>query len=755
MSLNRFFKTLDKKKLNYVKPKKKRSLVFILTALSSFVLILLVSGSFIALIAFAYYSKDLPSPNKLVNREVELSTKIYDRNGDLLFDVYRDVDRTLEKITDMPDYLINATLATEDSEFFLHRGFDVQGILRAVKNTLLFRSVQGGSTITQQLVKNALLSNERSISRKLKELVLALQIEKKFTKREILQIYLNEVPYGGPAWGIGAASGYYFGKKPKDLTLGESAFLAGLPQSPTTYSPYGSKPENAKARQSYVLHLMSTKGWVNQYGVREYLSKSEVEKAKAEPLNYVKPGAHGIKAPHFVMYVRNLLEQKYGVNLVESGGLSVTTSLDLDLQEKMESIVAEEVDKAKLLKVGNGALIVIDPTNGQILSMVGSKDYFDTDNDGNFNVAADGLRQPGSSIKPITYMTAFEKGYTASTMFVDAPVSFPGGPDGDYKPVNYDGRHRGPMSLRTALGSSINIVAVKLLKIVGVENVIATAQKLGITTLNDPRRYGLSLTLGGGEVTLLELTGAYTAFATGGIKHDISPILEVKDAHGKTLESVRNTEGVRVLSESSAYIINNILSDDTARSLVFGPNSLLNIPNVAVKTGTTDNKKDNWTIGYSTDVTIGVWVGNNDNKEMDAKLASGITGAAPIWRRAMLEVLKTKKAGAFKKPDSIVEVPVDILSGMLPAEGFPARVDLFVKGTEPRTASDIYQTVKVCRIDGKIASQGCIDQGQAEDRRFIKLHDPNYEWQDTIDKWVEENTKDKPEYNPPKEQSTL
>ena len=732
----------------------KNNLVSVMTALAGAFLVLLVLGSVLALGLFTYYAKDLPSPNRLVTREVELSTKIFDRNGQLLFDVYRNVDRTLVKLSDMPDYLIKATLATEDAEFFLHHGFDLQGMLRAVKNIVLFRRLEGGSTITQQLVKNALLTNQRSLSRKLKELVLALQIEKKFSKQDILQIYLNEVPYGGPAWGIGAAAQYYFAKNPKDLTLAEAAFLAGLPQSPSVYSPYGPKPENAKARQSYVLHLMNTKGWVNQYGTREFLSRSEVEKAKVEPLNFVKPEARGIKAPHFVMYVKKLLEEKYGTNLVESGGLQVTTTLDLSFQEQLEKIVSEEIEKAKALKVGNGALVAIDPNNGQIISLVGSKDYFDTENDGNFDVAADGLRQPGSSIKPITYVTAFEKGYTAATMIVDTPVTFPGGPEGEYKPVNYDGRYRGPLSLRTALGSSINIVAVKLLKIVGIESVLDTASRLGITTLNDPRRYSLSLTLGGGEVTLLEMTGAYATFATGGIKQEITPILEVKDSQERVLEKYRERPGTRIISEGSTYILSHILSDDGARSLVFGPNSLLNIPNVAVKTGTTNDKKDNWAIGYSTGMVVGVWVGNNDNTPMDPRLASGITGASPIWRRAMLEALKTKPAKVFNRPGNIDELPVDSLSGMLPTEGFPARLEVFVRGTEPRASSDIYTMVKVCKIDGKIANQTCEDQGQVEEKRFIKLHDPNYEWQDTIDKWVEENYKDRPEFNPPKEQST-
>lgn len=757
--MGRKAKTIDNRGLGSLNPGQGGPrVVHVAISLASFFLFSLVAGLVLFFGVSAFYSRKLPSPNKLVNRDVELSTKIYDREEKLLFDVYKNVDRSLVKIEDIPPDLINATLAAEDSEFFLHRGFDARSILRAIRNTVLSRYLQGGSTITQQLVKNALLTNERSFSRKLKEFILAIQIEKKFTKKEILQIYFNEIPYGGPSWGIGAAAQTYFGKQVKDLTLAESAFLAGLPQSPSVYSPYGEHPEKGLAREKYVLRLMSTKGWINADGSREYLSNERAEKAKEEAFNFVKSGQNVIKAPHFVMYVKRLLEERYGESTIESGGLQVKTTLDLDLQEKLQKIVAEEVDKAKGLKVGNGALVAIDPKTGQILALVGSKDYFDLENEGNFNVTIDGPgRQPGSSIKPITYVTALEKGFTASTLIMDVPMTFPGGDKEEYKPVNYDGKFRGPLSLRSALANSINIPAVKILAILGVETVIDTARKLGITSLTDASRYGLSLTLGGGEVHLLELTGAFSVFAAGGIKKDLTPILEVHDSHGNLLESYQPSGGLRVLSEDSVYILNNILSDDSARALVFGTNSLLKIPNynVAVKTGTTDDKRDNYAIGYAASIVVGAWVGNNDNSPMDPRLASGITGATPIWHRSIVEFLKGKKDEPFKRSENIVEVPVDVLTGFLPAEGFPARIETFVKGTEPKTVSDMYLTLKVCNIDGKIASQGCIDQGQSEEKKFIKPHDPNYQWQDFNDKWIEENYKDKPEFNPPKETSGI
>lgn len=752
----RSFSVGRSKKAAYVNFRKKSGIVVLFTALASLVLFFMVSGSILALVAFAVFSRDLPSPDKLTNRKVAVSTRINDRNGKVLYDVYRDVNRSLVKLSDIPPVLIDATLATEDAEFYQHGGFDVSSIARALRNIIFYRNVQGGSTITQQLVKTTLLSRERSIIRKIKELVLSIQIERIYNKDQILQIYFNEIPYGGTAWGVGAASELYFGKKVSDLTLPEAALLAGLPQSPTQYSPFGKEPQKARERQRYVLTLMETRGWVTKDGKRELLPKDEAEKAKVTPLVYATPG-QGIKAPHFSLYVKKLLEDKYGTDVVESGGLQVKTSLDLDLQEKMEKIVYEEVEKVRALKVGNGALVAMDPKTGQILSMVGSKDYFDETNDGNFNVAVDGMRQPGSSIKPVTYAIAFSRGLTLATLIMDVPTTFPAGDGTSYDPVNYDGRFRGPISLRDSLGSSINISAVKLLKIIGLNSFIETAKSLGITTLNDPKRYGLSLTLGGGAVPLVQMTEAYSALANGGTRVNISPILEVKDGSGNILESYHEEDGPRVFSEEISYLISNILSDDGARSQAFGRGSLLNIKNytVAVKTGTSNDKRDNWAIGYTPSVVIGTWVGNNDNSVMDPKLASGITGATPVWNRAMREYLSGKKDEPFVRPENIIEANVDALTGMLPYEGNPTKKELFVAGTEPKTVSDMYQKIKVCRSDKKIANQGCIDRGDFDEKTFIRFNDPIPDFQPEIDKFVNEadGFKDNELYHPPTETS--
>lgn len=694
-------------------------------------------------IAFAYYSKDLPSPNKLIDRDIPQSTKILDRNGELLFDVYGEQNRTLVKFEDLPQYLIDATLATEDADFYGHHGFDLTGMIRSVYYIAARRSLQSGSTITQQLVKNALLTPEQTLTRKIKELVLSLQIERRYSKNDILQMYLNEVGYGGQAQGVEAASQMYFGKSVKDINLAEAALLAGLPQRPSVYSPFGGSPENARLRQSYVLHLMSEKGWVGTDGKRHFLDKKLAEEAKKTELKYATPGGR-IKAPHFVMYVKRILADRYGDKMVEEGGLRVTTSLDLKLQEEAEKIVAEEVEKSKGLKISNGALIALDPKTGEIISMVGSRDYFDIENGGNFNVVTDGPgRQPGSAIKPITYVTAFKKGYTPATMVMDVPTTFPGGDTPDYKPVNYDGVFHGPMQLRYALGNSINIIAVKLLKMAGVEAVIQTAHDMGITTLNDAQRYGLSLTLGGGEVHLLDLTSAYNVFAANGIRHDPVSILEVQDSQGKVLEKfdAQNDTGTKVLTAEQAYLINNILSDNNARSMAFGSYSPLIIPGhaVAVKTGTTDDKRDNWTIGYTPGITVGVWVGNNDNSPMDPRLASGVTGAAPIWHRAMIVFLKDKPDEPFVRPEGIVEADIDALTGYLPYESAKVRHEIFIRGTLPNAHSDMYERLKICKDGGKIANQPCEDSGNYEEKIYVHLRDSLPEWQEFTDKWLAEN----------------
>lgn len=591
---------------------------------------------------------ELPSPDKLNEFNGPMTSEIYDKKGRLLYRLYDDKNRRLVKLENLPSYLIQATIAVEDKNFYSHPGVDIEGILRAVVAYSQNRQIQGGSTITQQLIKNTLLTPDRTIKRKLKEIALAFWAERIFTKQKILQMYFNEVAFGGTAWGIAAASQTYFGKPAAELNLAESAFLAGLPASPTTYSPYGTHPELAKQRQKEVLRRMAEDG---------YITKEEAVAAFEEPLN-IQPPVNLIKAPHFVMFVRQTLAQKYGERAVSQGGLKIVTSLDLDLQEMAEKAVAEEINKLTSMGVTNGAAMITDAKTGQILAMVGSKDYWEP-SFGNFNVTLS-PRQPGSSIKPVTYAAAFKQGYSPGTVLLDNPVTFRNGWEA-YTPVNYDGRFHGPVSIRTALGSSYNIPAVKMLAIIGLPEMIKTARDLGITTLNDPDRYGLSLTLGGGEVKLIDMMAAYGTFSQLGTKYDPQPILTITDQSGKVIEDNQNPPGQKVLPESIAFMIANILSDNKARTPAFGPNSLLNIPGhtVAAKTGTTDSKRDNWTFGFNPDYVVGVWVGNNDNSPMSQTLTSGVTGAAPIWNKIMGKLLEGSGDIAFLRPEDITEGIVD------------------------------------------------------------------------------------------------
>lgn len=615
------------------------------TAIIFGVIIALTFAYSITLLALA---RELPSPDRLSDTGSPLTTEFYDRNGTLLYKLYEGKNRSLIKLEELPEHLKQATIAIEDKHFYNHSGVDIFGIARAVKAYVQDEQVQGGSTITQQLIKNTLLTPDRTFERKAKEVVLAFWTERLFSKEQILQMYFNEVPYGGPAWGIAAASSVYFDKKPSELTLSESAFLAGLPASPTTYSPYGNNPELGKERQKEVLRRMVED---------EYITQSQADEAAKEELA-IKPPNNSIQAPHFVMYVRETLAKKYGERTVSQGGLKVTTTIDLDVQNMAESVVAEEVTKLSHLDVGNGAAMITDAKNGQILAMVGSKDYY-APKIGNYNVTT-ALRQPGSSIKPITYATGFKQGYSPGTILLDVPVVFKNAWE-TYAPVNYDGAFHGPVSIRTALGSSYNIPAVKMLKIVGIENMIQTAQEMGITTFQDPDRYGLSLTLGGGEVKLIDMMSVYTVFSQNGTKYPIQPVLKIVDAKGETLEDNSNPEGRKVLSPGIAFMISDILSDNRARTPAFGPNSLLNIPGhtVAVKTGTTDNKKDNWTFGYTPEFVIGVWVGNNDGRPMNPSLTSGVTGAAPIWNKLMANILAGRENVAFERPVDLNTASVD------------------------------------------------------------------------------------------------
>lgn len=730
-------------------------------ALASFVLITV--GSIISLGVFAFYSSKLPSPDELTARERSLSTKIYDRNGDLLYDVYGDQNRTLVKLEDVPESLIQATLATEDSEFYAHKGFDILGIIRAFYNVLIHRRLQGGSTVTQQVVRNTVISRERTVTRKIKELLLALQIERKYSKDEILQMYLNEIPYGGQAHGVQAASEVYFSKDVQDLTLAESAFLAGMTQAPSRYSPFRD-PDVAKARRNYVLHLMETKGWLGEDGQKHFLPSEEAQAARETDLVYTPPGGE-IKAPHFVMYVKELLTERYGASLVEQGGLKVTTTLDLERQEEMQKIVSEEVEKVAMYDIGNGALLATDSQTGEILSMVGSKDFFADDYDGQVNVTLR-PRQPGSSIKPLTYATAFKQGYTPSTVLFDVPTEFPGG-DGqpDYEPRNYDGQFRGPVMLRPALGNSINVAAVKLLRLVGVRELISTAHDLGITTLNEPDRYGLALTLGGGEVKLIDLVTAFSGFANEGRRVTPQAILEVEDSTGRVLESFKPTEGPQVLSPSVAYLVSDILADNSARVEAFGPSSSLHIPGytVAVKTGTTNDMKDNWTVGYTPSIAVGVWVGNNDNTSM-SNVVSGITGAAPIWNRAMQVFLEDRENEKFERPSDIVEEEVCVVSGQLPhgwcdppseyeLQFCESRQELFIDGTQPTKRCEFHQKLELCKEDGKLASEACRELDETEEKIFLDYKAILPEWQSFVDAWVDDVYGDDETYDPPTEES--
>ncbi len=609
------------------------------------------------------FLKTLPNPELLTRRELEVTTKIFDRNNVPLYDIYADQNRVPRALSEIPKYVKDATVAIEDRDFYSHQGFSLRGILRATRETILNKRVQGGSTITQQLIKSALLSPEVKISRKLKEIFLAFWAEKIYSKNQILEMYLNQVPYGGTSWGIEAAAQTYFSKSVKDITLGEAALLAGLPAAPTQYSPFGSHPEKAFERQGDVLRRMVED---------RYITKSEAQTALAETIHIIPPRV-GIRAPHFVMYIRNLLEERYGPRAVAQGGLRVKTSLDINIQEKMEEIVKTHIDALKYLQVGNGGAVVTNPKTGEILAMVGSKNYFDLPAEGNVNVTTS-FRQPGSSIKVVNYAAALESGMTAATVIDDAPVVYntPGSPP--YAPINYDGKFHGPVTLRYALGNSYNIPAVKTLARIGVKTMIDKGRAMGITTWDDESRFGLSLTLGGGEVTMLDMAKVFGTLANGGKHVDLLPILEITDYTGKVYERNKPKRGEQAVKPEVAWIMSNMLSDNAARTNAFGPTSALVIPGktVSVKTGTSNDKRDNWTIGYTPSLVAAVWVGNNNNSPMNPYLTSGVTGAAPIWHDMMTELLKDKIDEVLPRPENIVVLPCHF-----------GRVEFFIKGTEP------------------------------------------------------------------------
>lgn len=600
--------------------------------------------------ALAWVSRDLPDPNALITRDIPLATKIYDRSGQhLLYEIHGEENRTLIQISDLPPYVGQATIAIEDKNFYNHRGISWRGLVRAfVVNVVKGERIKGTSTLTQQLVKNAILTNERTYTRKFKEVLMSLQLERVFSKDQILQMYLNEVPYGSTIYGIESAAHNYFGKPAKELTLDEAALLAALPQAPDTYSPYGtgSRGDNRDrlvARQKYILELMAEQG---------YVKPEESEEAiKVETLKKLVPRKiSNIKAPHFVMYVRSLLIEEYGQPVVERKGMKVITTLDWDKQQIAEEEVKKGVDeRGKKYDFMNASLVSIDPKTGQILAMVGSKDFFDNENDGQVNVALR-PRQPGSSFKPIVYAAGFIKGYTPDTVLWDVNTTFKTDLK-NYEPKNYDFKEHGPLTVRASLAGSLNIPAVKMLYLVGVGRVLDFAEQLGYTTFGDRSRFGLALVLGGGEVKLLEHANTYAAFADEGKQSPLAAILKVEDSTGKTLAEFKDPETKQVMDRSVALQVSSILSDNNARAYIFGSRNNLTLAGrpVAAKTGTTNNFRDAWTMGYTPSLVAGVWVGNNDNTEMN-RGADGSVVAAPIWQAYMRRALENTPVEKF--PDA-------------------------------------------------------------------------------------------------------
>lgn len=673
--------------------------------------------------------KDLPSPTRLGSYDIPLATKIYDRSGTLLFDIFADQNRTTVPLDQIPKHVREATIAIEDKDFYRHQGVNpIGGVLRAITATVSRRGLQGGSTITQQLVKSALLTPERTVVRKIKELILAFWVEALYSKDKILEMYLNQVPYGGTAWGIETAAEKYFGKHVGELSLAEAALLAGLPQAPTLYSPFGAHPELSIERQQAVLRRMVEDG---------YISAEEADTASQQELMFELDT--GIKAPHFVMYVKDKLVEKYGQRRVEQGGMKVTTTLDLPLQEYAQATVAAEIEKIKKLRVGNGAAIITKPATGEILAMVGSTDYFATPS-GSFNVTT-ATRQPGSSIKPVNYAIGIEnKVVTPATIFLDVPTCFtvPGQPP--YCPRNYDGKFHGPVPLRLALGNSYNIPAVKMLALNTVTTMIASASAFGLDTFVDPSKYGLSLTLGGGEVRMTDMAEAFSVFANAGIRHNLVSILKVEDKNGQVLEEYKDPNlgkdipsqllltGERAISQETAFLISHILLDNNARQDAFGASSLLVIPGhaVSVKTGTTDDLRDNWTIGFTPQYLVAVWVGNNNNAPMNQSLVSGVTGAAPIWNKLMRKILEGQPDIWPKQPEGIAGGHVCVLTGLLPPnpegedKGCPTRYEYFIRGTVASQAQTVRQAVVIDKATGDIAKPGVTENTETQEHDILK-----------------------------------
>ena len=691
---------------------------------------------FLSAISFAWFSKDLPTPAKIAGRKATESTKIYDRTGQILLYETGEQKRTVVGSDQISENLKNATVAIEDDRFYQHHGIDFRAIGSAIFEKITGRRqvTRGGSTITQQYIKNALLTSDRSIIRKAKEAILAVELESMFKKDEILTMYLNEIPYGGATAGAEAASRIYYGIPASQLSLSQAATLAAIPQAPTYYSPYGTHIKELVQRRDHILDRMTDLGKI---------SREQAEEAKKEDTTTlgvaIKERNDSILAPHFAMYVLEEVAEKYGEEKIQKEGLNIITTLDFDKQQIATETIDSNNDKMQRYGASNAALVALDPNNGQILAMVGSRDYFNNEIDGNVNITTS-ARQPGSSFKPFAYATAFkESDYFPAKVLFDLRTDFGGG----YIPNNYNGNFNGPVTMRQALSNSLNIPAVKTLSLAGIDNTIRTAEDMGITTLTDRDKYGLSLVLGAGEVKPIEMAGAFGVFATNGIKHDTKSILKITDGRGKVLEEykVEDEKEKRVLDPQVAYLVTDILKDNNARSMVFGPHSSLYFPNreVAAKTGTTQDFKDAWTVGYTPQIAVAIWAGNSDGTKMKGG-ADGSVIAGPIFNSFINKALEKVDPVSFTRPEGIQEIEVEKYSGKLPTDQSVERIkDIFASWQVPTEKDDANKILILCKGTDLLAPNDLPDNLK-EQKVFRNIHSErpgNSNWENPVIAWLE------------------
>ena len=656
------------------------------------ILWIFVIGAILFFGLFIYIQRILPDPNSIADRKVSESTKIYDRTGQvLLYDIHGEEKRTVIPWEQIPTDLKNATLAAEDSGFYSHGAFDLKGILRSFYTDLTtFSLSQGGSTITQQLVKQTLLGSQKTALRKVEELILSIELERKFSKDQIFWMYLNQIPYGSNAYGVESAAKTFFGKDASQLDIAEAATLASLPQAPTYYSPYGDHVPDLMARRNSILANMKKLGYISDTDYTQALAEKPIFHSSTE----------SITAPHFVIMVKDYLAAKYGEDAIENGGFNVITTLDATLQGYAETAVTKYASTNKTkYKASNAALVAVSPKNGDVLALVGSVNYFDVANQGNFNVAT-AQRQPGSSFKPFAYAVAFQKGYPDTTTVFDYKTEFNPNCSSDgnqttdqyglacYHPQDYDGKFRGAVTLRQAIDESLNVPSVKTLYLAGIPDTISFAQSMGITTLTDPTRYGLSLVLGGAEVKPIDMASAYGVFANDGIRNPYRIIKSVTDVNGNVLEQAQD-QPERVLDTQTARLVDDVLSDNNARAPEFGYNSSLYVPgyDVAAKTGTTQDNRDGWLVGFSPDISTAVWTGNNDNSSM-TQAGAGVSAAGPMWHDFMIQALATFPHDSFPAPDPVSSTK-PMLNGSIgynPPDGGPTQyheILYYVDRTDP------------------------------------------------------------------------